>query len=826
MIQQRVVLSLDPPVLLPLTTQKSRYLRIFAKGSMLLTNPTPSSVITICAVSVIVTAVAMTGCTGDDRGDSRQWQIQLPSREAPEWPIAVFRRAEELLQQGDRNDAISHYRDLIDYSTQFPERSSSIVGIALWRMLLYADSTEIHPELVFKIADDLLRARGNVRRFLNGDLQYTGTGLSEFQMQIWYALASIAWEEKNQDRPRAVLYLYGSGAYISPRAYELQDKIQSSLKRNSLTQPEREKMDRLSKLYGFDGIKFYGGQTVNIALWTGHHLTRLRRFSVAVSFLRDALESDDPRTRTRAGMRLAAIGPRVGMSKDEIIGLLDSAIDNATLADDRIAIQRALIRRALVYDREPDRNFNQSIADLQRVIKEFSTSRYASRALYLSARWYEWKNEYETAKNYYQKATAHIDDQGHYNWRESAYFRASLMRYVDGDLQGAISELERLGELFAQRTDRSIVSPYYLGRLYWLGRMYGEVGRKRESKKLLERLTEKTPFDFYAIRGRMYLELGPESSGLAWPDVTTEESLRNAYQSSSSTSLEFRSQDHRYQRLLWSLQTGLYGEVFRSSQSLLVNGTVQSNGRDPYYLSEAKLLVPLIVWHSLRHDAFVSKELLNSVNSRVHVANELADAGDSTTGLTLLAYHGTDLQHPGYLAAFYPPAFREEIRAATTGSTSVPAELLYGIMREESRFSRGATSPTGARGLFQFQPETFFDLDERWGLLEAVPGIDMEGYLTDRELSVNLGAHWFEHILGKRENDIALSIMEHHAGPDRVNQWFSLVGGWNQGGRFQNDLELKIEMARQPATRIFTRGVMTSMWISKASGMFGMSSHD
>ena len=801
----------------------------------LLARRTPVYAVTLCLAISIVNTVALDGfdrrngekshCAGGGHGQIRQEQTELPSRDAPEWPILVFRQAEEIRERGNRSDAISHYRDLVDYSMQFPKRRSSIAGIAFWRILLNAESTEIPLEWVFKIADGLLGDSSNIRRFLNADPQYSGTSLSEFAVQIWHALASIAWQAPRQDRPRAIVYLFGSGAYISPRSYELQDKIRSSLDRRGLTRSEQEKMERLSKLYGFDDMKFNGAQLGNIGLLTGIYLTKLREFSAAASFLRGALDSEDSRTRTLAGMHLAKIGPRVSIGKDEIIHLLTSAIENAKLANDSIAVQKALIQRALVFDKEPNPDFSRSVTDLQEVIKAFSTSSFASRSLFLMARWHEWKNEYKTARRYYEKTIAHRDVQGAYHWRESAHFRASMMRYSNGDLRGAISDLEELGAWFDERRVRSTRSPYYAGWLYWLGRMYAEVGRKEESEKLFGSLIDKTPFDFYAIRARMYLKHGPKSSTLEWLGGTVEESLRNAYHRSSDVSLEIGDQDHSFRRLLWALKTGLYRDAFRASQCLIANGTVQFNGRDPYFLSESRLLVPLVVWHSLREDAIVSCELRNSVRSRVHVANKLAGAGDFETAQKLLSYHGTDLKHAGYLSALHPRAFRAEILAATSENRAVPPELLYGIMHQESRFSLGATSETGARGLFQFQPESFFKLDERWGLLKAVPNQDVEGYLADQKLSVRLGTRWFEHILEKRKNDIVVAIMEHHAGPDRVNKWFSVVneGG---GGRFLNDLELKIEMARQPTTRIFTRRVLTSMWISKASGMFEKSSHN
>ena len=761
-------------------------------------------------ISGVLIATIIITCFGYAQGPEHQ---QL----APEWPVEAFLQAESRLADGDRDGANAQYIELLEYATKPPTstRLPSIVAIAFWRLLESFDASETSPEFIFRIADNLLTNKHLTRLFDDVRLQSSGISLSGFAEQIWHSLAFIAWQ--SEDRPRAVVYLFSTGASSSPSTYGLQDQIESSLKQHPLTSSEREIVDRLLSVYGLRDREYYGGQTSKVALWSAERLIRLRYFSNAVPYLREVLDTAiDPAIRSKAGVNLARIGPRVGIGKGEIIRLLDSAIDDAKLARDENETNDTLIQRALVYDRSPDRSFDRAVADLRRVVTDFPMSEQAGKALYLLARLHEWNDDYNSGMNYYAQAARHIGQTGASSWRESAHFRAALMHYMEGHLDRAILELESLRTVINGDTS----SPFYPLTLYWLGRMLSESGQEQSYQTLLRGLAEADPFSFYGIRARMYLNVGTSAPALTWPDPSTTELLREAYQRLFAASNEPSSDDPHVRRLLWAVRTGLYRSSFRSSQRLFSNSSVRFNGSNPDYLDLANLLVPVVIWQTLRHDIIGAEGLRNGFDSRIYVANKLADLGDFSTALIVLAYHGQPLDHRGYLAALYPPAFRETIQVVADQFDAILPELVYSVMRSESRFSLGAMSVTGARGLFQFQPRTFFQLDQRWRLLTEDSQLDMDGYLSDPNLSITLGARWFSEILDNRSGDLVLSVMEHHAGAEKVDRWFNAGLEPRHNGRFANDLDLKVEMARQPATRNFTRDVLGSIWISKIVQMF------
>ena len=90
---------------------------------------------------------------------------------------------------------------------------------------------------------------------------------------------------------------------------------------------------------------------------------------------------------------------------------------------------------------------------------------------------------------------------------------------------------------------------------------------------------------------------------------------------------------------------------------------------------------------------------------------------------------------------------------------------MYAIMRHESRFYAGAISAAGALGLFQFMPETFRELDEKWGLLQISNKESSVDYLLDPGLNTELWARWVAYSFPINNRDgIALSVMKHQAG--------------------------------------------------------------
>ena len=107
-------------------------------------------------------------------------------------------------------------------------------------------------------------------------------------------------------------------------------------------------------------------------------------------------------------------------------------------------------------------------------------------------------------------------------------------------------------------------------------------------------------------------------------------------------------------------------------------------------------------------------------------------------------------------------------------------------------------------------------LDERWHLLSSFGVESGQAFLLNPDLSIGLGARWFDELLERNEGDILYALMEHNAGNPALRQW---VTDWRARGR-SDDVEYIIETVRFMETRIFLRGVISDMAIVGAAGIF------
>lgn len=113
----------------------------------------------------------------------------------------------------------------------------------------------------------------------------------------------------------------------------------------------------------------------------------------------------------------------------------------------------------------------------------------------------------------------------------------------------------------------------------------------------------------------------------------------------------------------------------------------------------------------------------------------------------------------------YPTPFSEHI-GGRAGHHTVDPALLYGLIRQESRFNPAATSSAGARGLMQVMPATATWLAKKIGM--SKPG---DKALGDPAINVQLGSAYVRHLLDTLEQSPVLVTAGYNAGPRRAQRW-------------------------------------------------------
>jgi len=123
------------------------------------------------------------------------------------------------------------------------------------------------------------------------------------------------------------------------------------------------------------------------------------------------------------------------------------------------------------------------------------------------------------------------------------------------------------------------------------------------------------------------------------------------------------------------------------------------------------------------------------------------------------------------IAWAYPPAYESLVRAQVVDSLGIDAALLWGLMRQESRFDPRARSVSDALGLAQLLLSTAGDV-ARW---EKDPRPTAER-LFDPVIGVRYGARYLAYLLRRFDRRVAVALAAYNAGPGTIRgDWRMLV---------------------------------------------------
>jgi len=123
---------------------------------------------------------------------------------------------------------------------------------------------------------------------------------------------------------------------------------------------------------------------------------------------------------------------------------------------------------------------------------------------------------------------------------------------------------------------------------------------------------------------------------------------------------------------------------------------------------------------------------------------------------------------PEARSAYYPLAEADRITEAARAA-GVPASLLFGLIRQESVFTKNAKSRSGALGLMQVMPST-------GRLLYRKENGKGRPDLNDPDANLRLGARYLRQLLDAFPGDTAAALAAYNAGPGHVRAWKKASG--------------------------------------------------
>ena len=116
------------------------------------------------------------------------------------------------------------------------------------------------------------------------------------------------------------------------------------------------------------------------------------------------------------------------------------------------------------------------------------------------------------------------------------------------------------------------------------------------------------------------------------------------------------------------------------------------------------------------------------------------------------------------MAQRFPMPFRSQVLAKSRAA-GLDAAVLYGLIRQESRFLLDARSGVGASGLMQLMPAT-----ARWTAQKI--GLDYRAeMIADRDVNLLLGATYLKRVLDDFSGSLAMATAAYNAGPGRPRRW-------------------------------------------------------
>jgi soluble lytic murein transglycosylase len=113
----------------------------------------------------------------------------------------------------------------------------------------------------------------------------------------------------------------------------------------------------------------------------------------------------------------------------------------------------------------------------------------------------------------------------------------------------------------------------------------------------------------------------------------------------------------------------------------------------------------------------------------------------------------------------YPAPYPELLRASAR-EMDVDEALIYGLVRQESRFVPTARSSVGASGLMQIMPATARWIAGRLGLKEWRHAVE-----DAIDANVNFGTYYLKEMLVRLDGSPVLASAAYNAGPSRAQAW-------------------------------------------------------
>lgn len=161
-----------------------------------------------------------------------------------------------------------------------------------------------------------------------------------------------------------------------------------------------------------------------------------------------------------------------------------------------------------------------------------------------------------------------------------------------------------------------------------------------------------------------------------------------------------------------------------------------------------------------------SKNEFELVNSGLYVAKNISRFNPLFTGFARIGIQDKKDVLAKYPQYIFPRVYESKVSEMST-KTSVPTELIYSIMKQESGFNPFSRSPADAYGLMQVIPRLAKTLAKKY----KVEGFKLADDLYNPDVNIELGVYELKDQVAKQNGQLSFVASAYNAGPNALLRW-------------------------------------------------------
>ena len=120
-----------------------------------------------------------------------------------------------------------------------------------------------------------------------------------------------------------------------------------------------------------------------------------------------------------------------------------------------------------------------------------------------------------------------------------------------------------------------------------------------------------------------------------------------------------------------------------------------------------------------------------------------------------------------YRNIFFPRKYKDVVEQAA-GIYNVDPNLVYAVIKQESKFNNEATSKSGAKGLMQLMDSTAKDM------VQNINSINKNDYnIYDPHTNIFIGTKYLSYLISHFDGNYYLAIVAYNAGMGKIEEWLN-----------------------------------------------------